>query len=99
MQTVYIEKDDGYLLPTTRTFILSFEDKPTAPIDVSSSAEAVKGYLEDLDTILTVNVQKYTHNNQNAWIVTFTHLVDENKQGTGEVGILELYRHLLVNQR
>ena len=56
MQTVYIEKDGGYLLPTTGTFILSFEDKPTAPIDVSSSAEAVKGYLEDLDTILTVNV-------------------------------------------
>ena len=56
MQTVYIEKNDGYLFPTTGTFILSFEDKLTAPIDVSSSAEAVKEYLEDLDTILTVNV-------------------------------------------
>ena len=91
VQTVYIYKERGYTSPITGTFVLRFEDKDTIPIDVLASAEEMEMALESLQTIHTVNVEKRENGGGlNAWVITFTHLVEENIQGAGDTSILEV---------
>ena len=98
IQTVSIHKQDGFGCESlSGSFALSFEGKVTSSIDVDTSAVDFKDILESLDTIHTVNVQTDHHNSvgigdcsSRSWIVTFTHLVHENRQGAGDIGLLRL---------
>jgi hypothetical protein len=72
-----------------RYLALSFEGKVTSSIDVDSSVDGFKEAIESFDTIHTVKVRT-DHRNSNgvgdcastSWIVTFTHLVHENRQSS-----------------
>ena len=98
VQTVSIHKRPGFGCETlSGDFALSFEGKVTASIDVDTSAADFKDALESLDSIHTVNVKTDHHNSigvgdcsSRSWIVTFTHLVHENRQGAGDIGLLRL---------
>lgn len=105
IQTVSIRKQPGFGCETLAgKFSLSFEGKVTSSIDVNASSKGFKQALELLDTIHTVNVKTDHHNSiepgdcsHRAWIVTFTHLVHENRQGAGDIGLLRLSSSALSN--
>ena len=90
IQTVYIRKARGFNSPVTGSFTLSFEDKETSAIDVEASAEKMKSALEALKTVHTVNVQCYENYGSFSWVVTFTHLMHELKQGAGDIGLIHV---------
>ncbi len=105
VQTVSIRKPRGYGCETLAgNFALSFEGKVTPSIDVDASSDDFKQALESLDTIHTVNVKSDHHNSSRegdcsfrAWIVSFTHLVHENHQGAGDIGLIRLSFSALSN--
>ena len=89
MLYVYIHKYPGYKnIPTPGTFTLSFEDADTSPIDVSASVNDTKRTLEELKKIFTVNVETFSYDNQNVWVITFTE-INENGCGVGDVNLIE----------
>lgn len=98
VQTVSIRKRLGFECETlSGNFVLSFEGKITSSIDVETSSEDFKQALESLDTIHTVSVKTDHHNSNGegdcmsrSWIVSFTHLVHENRQGAGDIGLIRL---------
>jgi hypothetical protein len=98
VQTVSIQKRPGFGCKTlSGNCALSFEGKVTSSIGVDASLEGFKEALESLVTIHTVKVRTDHHNSSGAgdcasqsWIVTFTHLVHENRQGAGDIGLLQL---------
>ncbi|KAL7440180.1 hypothetical protein ACHAXH_004154 [Discostella pseudostelligera] len=105
VQTVSIRKWPGYGCETLAgNFVLSFDGKVTSSIDIDSSSEDFKQTLESLDTIHSVNVKTDHHNSSGAgdcasrsWIVSLTHLVHENRQGAGDIGLLRLSSSSLSN--
>ncbi|KAL7542724.1 hypothetical protein ACHAXR_012005, partial [Thalassiosira sp. AJA248-18] len=98
VQTVSVRKRPGFGCESlTGNFALSFEGKVTSPIDVEASADDFKEALESLETIHSVNAKTDHHISSGmgdcasrSWIVTFTHLVHENRQGAGDIGLLRL---------
>ena len=105
VQTVSVRKQSGFNCESLGgAFSLGFEGKTTSPISVNASAEDFKNALETLDTIHTVNVYPDHHDSVGpgdcalrSWIVTFTHLVHENRQGAGDLGFLSLFSSSLVD--
>lgn len=105
VQTVSIRKQRGYGCESLAgNFALSFEGKVSPSIDTNASSEDFKQALELLDTIHTVNVKTGHHNSSGegdctsrTWIVSFTHLVHENRQGAGDIGLLRLSSSSLIN--
>eukprot|EP00957_Ditylum_brightwellii_P071915 5466086-Ditylum_brightwellii.AAC.1 len=91
VQTVYIRKAPGFDSPVTGSFTLAFEDEITPTIGVDASADDMKRALEILTTIHTVNVQHHMRSDQIAWVITFTHLVHENRQGAGDIGLIRVF--------
>eukprot|EP00970_Alexandrium_tamarense_P009994 scaffold1976_cov187-Alexandrium_tamarense.AAC.23 len=98
IQTVSVRKRNGFGCEAiSGSFEVSFEGRATAQIDVDASAEDFKDALESLSTIHTVHVRTDHHESvgiagcaSRSWIVTFTHLVHENRQGAGDIGLLQL---------
>jgi len=98
VQTVSVRKRSGFGCEAmSGYFALSFEGKVTSSIDVDSSVDDFKEALESLDTIHTVKVRTDHHNSNGvgdcasrSWIITFTHLVHENRQGAGDIGLLQV---------
>jgi len=91
VQTVYIKKKIGFnSLPVSGTFKLLFEDKETPTIDVTSSAQVMKESIEQIKSVHTVNVDKFSAGGLNAWVITFTHLNDENRPGAGDIGLFSI---------
>ncbi|KAL7554975.1 hypothetical protein ACHAWF_018557 [Thalassiosira exigua] len=98
VQTVSVRKRSGFDCESiSGSFDLQFEGKVTPSIDVEATADDFKEALESLPTIHTVNVKTDHHDSTGAgdcasrsWIVTFTHLVHENRQGAGDIGLLRL---------
>jgi len=105
VQTVSVRKQSGFGCETLDgTFSLSFEGKTTDHISVNASSGDFKEALELLETIHTVNVKSDHHDSSGpgdcasrSWIVTFTHLVHENRQGAGDLGFLGLSSSSLVD--
>ncbi|KAL9190302.1 hypothetical protein ACHAXT_007513 [Thalassiosira profunda] len=98
VQTVSVRKRPGFGCESLAgSFALSFEGKETYSVDIDASPEDFKAALESLSTIHTVNVETDHHVSSGAgdcasrsWIVTFTHLVHENRQGAGDIGLLRV---------
>ena len=79
------------------TFKLSFEGLETGDISFDASWQDIKGALDDLGTIHTVNVARSelsSSMNMYAWTVTFTHLKDENVQGAGDISMIKVISSL-----
>ena len=98
IQTVSVRKQRGFGCESLDgAFSLDFEGKVTGSISVDASVEDFKAALELLETIHTVNVESGHHVSggsgdcaSRSWIVTFTHLVHENRRGAGDLGFLRL---------
>eukprot|EP00984_Skeletonema_dohrnii_P023836 scaffold12938_cov128-Skeletonema_dohrnii-CCMP3373.AAC.1 len=98
VQTVSVRKQPGFDCESLDgSFALEFEGKTTDHISVNASSEDFKAALELLETINTVTVRSDHHDSSGpgdcasrSWIVTFTHLVHENRQGAGDLGFLGL---------
>ena len=91
VQTVYVSKLPGFTTTATGTFRLSFEDEITEEIDVSASADEVKGALEAIESIHTVNVMKEEDlNGQVGWVITFSHVIDTGGKGAGDIALFEV---------
>jgi len=98
VQTVYINKVQGFdNVPTHGTFSLSFEDAETSQIDVSASAAEMKEALEGLNTIFTVNVETFSSDNRNAWVITFTK-INEHGCGVGDINLIKAASTSLSDQ-
>lgn len=105
IQTVSVRKQRGFNCESLDgSFALEFEGKSTDPISVNASSDDFKAALELLETIHTVTVNSDHHYSSGpgdcasrSWIVTFTHLVHENRQGAGDLGFLALSSSSLVD--
>lgn len=105
IQTVSVRKQRGFDCESLDgSFALEFEGKSTDQISVNASSDDFKAALELLETIHTVNVNSDHHYSSGSgdcasrsWIVTFTHLVHENRQGAGDLGLLGLSSSSLVD--
>ena len=105
VQTISVRKRKGFACETLAgSFTLSFEGSVTSQIDIDSSAQEIKAILESLDTIHSVNVRTDHHTStgpgdcsSRSWIVTFTNLVHETRQASGDLRELKLHSSSLTD--
>lgn len=90
IQSVTIKKEHGYSSPLGGWFTLSFEDSETDQIAVDASAKEMKIYLEELDTLKSVNVERSEQGNQITWLITFKDLGHEKHSGAGDIEMIKI---------